>query len=333
MKSLPTVAILSALTACGSTRTALPPPGEPLVVPGVEGSYYVFRGGAIEREPDGWRQAVPVEAGLPAAVSVDANGGWAAVAYEHALYSVQLSEGRVVPIGQGSWVAAPGAIGVVGGLVGTAEDAIIGLYRVADGQRQWSADGESILAEAGLRELRFVLPISASEIVLVGFKGMDPLGYPDTRIVKLDRSGGAAEIVNEQPVRNMHWLRACASDGQLVYLAGERDRVVTLPGRNNQQLVQSLLVVQVDPSDMSVRTLVQEEMPGREVRVRRIAAGFGLVAVVLDGGELRVYRVQDGAATSSVYANRYAQEVSAACLDADRVVVVSGDSTQVVEVR
>src|SRR5262245_60143136 len=106
MKSFSIAAILVSLTACGSTgSSSLPPPGEPLVVPGVEGSYYVFRGGAIEREPDGWRQAVPVEAGLPAAVSVDANGGWAAVAYEHALYSVQLSEGRVVPIGHDEWAA------------------------------------------------------------------------------------------------------------------------------------------------------------------------------------------------------------------------------------
>lgn len=328
LRALTSAFPIALLAACGSA----PASREPLVVPGVEGSYYVFRPGSIVREPDGWTEPVPIEAGHPAAVSVDPNGGWAAVAYEHAFYSVQLAEGRVVSIGTGDWAAPPEAIGVLGSLVGTAEDAIIGLYRVADGERQWSADGASILADAGLRELRFVLPLSATEIVLVGFKGMDPLGYPDTRIVKLDRSGGAAEIVSEQPVRGMHWLRACASDGALVFLAGERDRVVMLPG-GGQQLVQTLLVVQFDPASMSVRTLVQEEMPGREVRVRGISAGYGLVAVSVEGGELRVYRVADGMATSAVYSNRWAHEVSAACLDPERVVIVSGGETEVVPVR
>jgi hypothetical protein len=336
MKRATIVAAFTVLlgASCGSAGVGPQPIGGPLVVPGVEGAYYVFRSGSIRREPDGKQEPVAAEAGRPAAVGVDPSGGWAVVAYENAFYSVQLAEGRVVPIAATAWKSPPGALGVQGGLVGAAEGGFIGVYRVADGSREWSAEAAPLLEPAGLRELHFVLPLSATQLLLVAFKGMDPLGYPDTRLVKLDRSGGAAEIVNEQPLRNMHFLGACASDGELVFLGGVQERVVVLPGMGNQQLMQSLYVVQVDPSDLSVRTLVHEEMPGREVEVRRLSVGYGLVAVTLEDGELRVYRVGEGAATRAVFANRYATQVSAACLDPEHIVIVDeNEKTQVFSVR
>ena len=325
---------LCVLAACSSSGSSAPKPrGEPLVVPAGPGSYYLFKEGAVERRPAGTVQPLPSDAGRPAAAGVDPNGGWAAVAYERGLFAVQLAEGRVVPVADVEWSSPPGTIGVRGGLAGTAEDGTIGLYRVADGAREWRGNGHEILAEAGLKELFFVLPLSKQELIVVGFKGMDSLGYPDARVVVLDRSGGRPTLVREQPVRGMHWLRACASDGELVFLGGENERVVNLPGFKNQQLVQALLVVQVDPAKLATRELVREEMPGREIRVRQLAAGFGLVAVSLEGGELAVYRVKDGLATSAAYRNRYTTEVSAACLDETHVVVASGEQTTVVEVR
>lgn len=319
--------------SCGSTGSSVPKPrGEPLVVPGVDGAYFVFRAGSVERLPDRKKDAVSAGAGRPAAVGVDPNGGWAAVAYERGLFAVQLAEGTLRPIENVQWSSPPGAIGVRGGLAGTAEDGTIGLYRVADGKREWKADGAQILSEAGLAELHFVLPLSKTELVVVGFKGMGTFDNPETRVVTLDRSGGAPKMTREQPVRAMHWLRACASDGRFVFLAGENDRIVNMPGIKNQQLVQSLLVVQVDPADLSVRELVREEMPGREVRVRRLAAGYGLVAVCIEGGELAVYRVRDGIATTASYRNRYTTEVSAGCLDEKRVVITSGDDSKVIEI-
>ena len=336
MKRSLAIVTLSLLVAaaCSSSGSSAPrPSGEPLVVPAGPGSYYFFREGAIELRPDGRQEPVPPSAGRPAAAGVDPNGGWAAVAYDRGLFAVQLAEGRVVPVEGVEWSSPPGSIGLRGGLAGTAEDGTIGLYRVADGAREWRGNGTEILAEAGLKELFFVLPLSKQELLVVGFKGMDSLGYPDARVVVLDRSGGRPALVREQPVRGMHWLRACASDGELVYLGGENERVINLPGVGNRQLVQALLVVQVDPDGLAAREIVREELPGQVVRVRQLAAGFGLVAVSLEGGELAVYRVKDGLATSAAYRNRYTTEVSAACLDETHVVVASGDQTTVVEVR
>ena len=167
---------------------------------------------------------------------------------------------------------------------------------------------------------------------MVGFRGMGTFSNPEVRVLLIDRSEGSPRTIRDQSVRDLTWLRACSSDGRYLYLAGENERIVNQPGFRNQQMIQSLRVVRVDPDDLTIQDLVKADAT-EELHVRRLAVGFGLVAVCAKGGRLAVYRVQDGVGTQPIYTNRYRGEISAACLDEGHVVVTSGDETKVVPIR
>lgn len=329
MKHLNTcaTALLALLCACRTT----PGPAGPLAVPASETSYYLFRENGIElyhgEDPES-EVAYPVEAGLPTAVGVDPNGGWAAAVYERGLIAIQLLEGRMLPVEGVQWTSPPTAIGVRGALAGTVEDGTIGLYRVTDGRVLWRPPARELLAGLDVSELRFVLPRTRDELVVVGHRGMGPFSRPNTVVLAVDRSAGEPVVPRYQPIPALHVLSACASDGENLYLAGEHDEERLLPGTvPGRQLVPSLLLVHVDPATLESREILREERED-DVRIRHMAVGYGLLALCYAGGELEVYRLRDGRAVRA-FSNRYATEVSAACLGPDQVVISAPASSRI----
>lgn len=317
-----------ALFACKSVEDTRPRAAVgPCVVPDGSGDYFLFEAGAALRcsadgdEPVG---AVDATVGSPTAVGVDAAGGWAAVAYERGMVAVQLAEGRLIPVEGVTWNTPPVSLGVRGGYVGTVEDGVIGLYRVLNGKREWKAPGREHLEKLGLEELHYVLPLSRDELVVVGFKGMDLLSEQALSVVVLDRSGGTPVVAREQPVRDLEVLRASASDGKRLYLAGEHEEQKRSMTPGDFMLVQTLVVVSLDPAgDLASHAIVREERG--EVTVRGMAVGYGLLALSLEGGEVVVYRIADDGPARRVWQNYYSTDVSVACLDGDHVVLWGPD--------
>lgn len=324
-----------ACAACAASSSAPATPAAALVVPSGGPSTYVFRAGTVDaRTEGGTRQAfaVPAASGGPVAAGVDPYGGWAAVAYDSALYAVQLAESRILPIEGVRWTSPPVAIGVRGALAATVEDRTIGLYRVADGVREWKADGDRLLSEAQLEELRFALPLARDRILLVGTRSMGMFSQPATVVLEVDLSAGTPSVPRQQSIPALHRVGSCASDGRHLYLAGEHEVEQHGVGVGRQALVQSLLVVRVDPDGLRQRELVREEMPGRTVVVRQVAVGYGLVAVVLDDRELLVYQDAGAAATRALLRQRFAEPVSVACVDATHVAVASATEARILAI-
>lgn len=331
------IALLSlALAGCGSTssRSDKPLTGS-AVVPVGESSVLVFSENGVERLDGSARSpvAADVPRTAPIAVANDPSSGWAAVAYAGTIAVVNTSEARVKPIEGVRWDSPPSALGIGGTTIGTIEDGTIALYDALEGKRLWKEDGRKLLRDLGLEELRYVMPLTRDRMLVVAFKSMAAMSEPQAMVVDIDRSAGAP-VSQERPFGGeLHWLEACAGDGQNLFVAGTNQAVENV-GPRQQQMVKTILVLRHDPARGRNQVLVRaRQEPSTEVRVVHLAAGFGLVAYTLDDGRVNVYDASGEREAAWLWGDPRPGLTSIECVDRDHVALVSGSRVEIQRVR
>lgn len=324
------------LAACGSTsRNNTASLGGAAVVPVGESSVLVFSAAGVERLDGSTRGAVdaPVPRTAPLAVATDSSSGWAVVAYPNALAVVNTSDARVKPIEGVSWESPPSALGIGGTTIGTIEDGTIALYDALEGKRLWKEDGRKLLRDLGLEELRYVMPLTRERMLVVAFKAMGAMSEPQAMVVDIDRSAGMP-VSQERPFGGeLHWLEACAGDGQSLFVAGTNQAVENV-GPRQQQMVKTILVLRHDPVRGRNQVLVRSrQQPSTEVHVTHLAAGFGLVAYTLDDGRVNVYDASGEREAAHLWGQPVPGLTAIECVDRDHVAFVIGTRVEIQRVR
>ncbi len=324
------VAVLT-LAACQGAPKGPPSGVGTAVVPLSEASCLVFGVQGSLRLDGGRSTPFPSAAprALPVASANDVTSGWSAVAYSDALLVVDAAETTVRLVQGVEWERAPAALGIGGILVATIEDGTLAMYDALAGRRLWKEDGRRLLRQLGLEELRFVQPLTPERMLVVAFKKMDVFSNPQAMIVDLDRSGGTPVAQHRPFGDSLHTLEACAGDGATLYVAGTTQEVENI-GPRQRQMTKTVVVLRHDPARGRNQVVVRtRQQPATEVRVRSLAAGWGLLALGLEDGRIEVF----DAAGEGEYRRRWrSQEAgvdSIVCIDRDHVALVSGDRVRI----
>jgi len=304
--------------------------GSPVTIPAGNNYWLYTEAGAELRDASGLLRSsanFPVGAGRPVDSSLDLESGWGVIVYERSLGVVQLAEAET------TWYSHAGPaierVAVRGELFATLSGDDVDIRRVADGKPVRSAtSGRAWLDSQGLEELRFALPLSDAEILVVGHKPRSVLSYPKTTIARIDLSGGNwRQVASEDASHAIHDIDVVESDGSAIYLAG---KIVAMRSRAKMTPDQALEVLRYDVGRRELRTLVDDDRLATKTQVLDLAVGQDLIALILDGGVLAAYRVHEDRRTSSrvLHDTEHPLPVGARLgwASASSIVVIRGDA-------
>jgi len=327
---LPLIAL--GLVACGSTppRSSVSSSGMGIVPVG-EASVLAFSAVGVERIDGAHRAPFATEAPLssPLAVANDPTSGWSALTYRDSIVVVNTSESRVKRVDGVKWSAPPKSLGIGGTTVGTIEDDTIALYDALEGKHLWKADGRDLLERLGLEDLEYVMPVSPTRMLVVAFKKMSAFSNPQAMVVDLDRSSGLVTSQERPFGSELHWLEACAGDGESLYVAGTQ-QVTENTGPRQQRQYKHVVVIRHDPKRGRNTTIVNLPQPqSPDLHVTHLAAGHGLVAYALDDGRVCVYDAQGDGKASFRWGEPRPGLSALVCVDPSHVAFVIGSDVQI----
>jgi len=285
---------------------------------------------------------VPPDAGDPAAMALDVVSGWAGVAYHSRLAIFQLADRRVIwskdPLPE-----PPLAMAVAADRIATVSNSTLTLFRLPDGALESRRDLLAWRKQFGFDQIRFVLPRADQQLLLVGFRNMSLTGPSRIVFQRIDAARGDWAPVQTSSDEGITFIHACASDGRWLYVAGTQEYCRGPPsgsvaaaapglggaprgGPGRGDLLLTLVVKRVDPETLRSEEIVWDEQHSRSVNVRQLVAGGDLMAVVLDDGELRVYRLHaQGGTGAPIFRGRFGPGITAAWLSPSDLLVTDRD--------
>jgi hypothetical protein len=186
----------------------------------------------------------------------------------------------------------------------------------------------------GLTYLHHAHPLSDQETLLVGTTGGSMVRDSQVVLRRADRSRGDWEIT-DTVVPRLSWVGACASAGDNLFVAGtwEDSRPVTSIGGKQRPLLQNIVVVRVQTSNLRTTEIVDTPVHSYETQVTDAAAGADLLAIVVDERELRVFgALGDQPAVAPIFQRAYADPIAITWLAPRRIAVQTGSDVQFVDI-
>jgi len=278
---------------------------------------------------------VPAGAGALLSSGVDLEASTGAIAYEHRLAVVDLLSRQVewYPIEAPDGTVFLGQRGELALLAGRLELVCVD---TRTGREAWRDSGLRAWMESnGVRQVGLALPFGRDQFVLVTWRG--PSAFQSSRVLLqlVDRSQGAWRLRHESEIDALSSVGACAFDGRSVYVAGILEQLMMQSGNWPGRAWQSLLVVRIDPESLFQDEVVREEQHDRSTVPVQLAVGDGLVACLMQSGNLRIYRVGEyGRSATPLWEDDLPRVASVSFGSPNEVILALSDgATRVVRVR
>lgn len=304
-----------------------------IVIPAGGEHYFTFRRGEVLCSRPGLVPVTPpADAGAARAWCIDHESGWSAIAFEHHVAFLLLSDGSL------RYVPAPfpleeASVALHQNVVLVRSGTRLAWLSVPEGRILAQSEAEGWLSLSGWDRLHLAQPLSDGEFLLLGSDPGGLLSMARAGVQRVDRSGGDWRIAADQELRGMTYVQRCVSRDGRLYAAGIDERADLEPGRGGT-LEQSLVILQVDPATLQQRELVYQPLTGKRPVVRDLAVGARWVGVVVSPGEVRVWEILDqGRASAEVLRQTYAEIDSIAWLTDDQLLVQTPGGVQVLRVQ
>jgi hypothetical protein len=293
------------LGACSSSAQVAPrAPRTAVVVPDFEGSHWSFSASGYGHGQEGSRP-LPAGAGEPLASATDLGTNWSAVAYRTHFAALVLFGGEVLwhPADFGDTVPA---LAIGDELLAAAAGDQVTLYELESGERLWSRSAANWLREVGGDRLVAAVPLSRERLVLVGSRAPSTFGADGAALLaRVDGSRGEFATESNDALTSLTHVQAVANLGSTVFVAGIKEAYQQGVGQSRGRSFANLVIVRYDAQSGVSREVVRslEHERGRALQElivgRDPESGQELLAVLLEGGQMRAFAVLEQGTTSA----------------------------------
>jgi len=319
------------MTACAGSRPQAKRVGGARVAACDAEAYFVFDAKDVRLADRAGTtlQTLPVPdfAGRPITTVHDPVGQWTCAVYEHAV--ALMAALREAPP---AWTRCQ---------LGTVFSAAIADERLAivgrDGVKVLRVPSAQVIWEGnpvqGLNQLHHAHPLSDSAALLVGTSGGGLMRDSQVVLRRADRARGDWECTDTILPR-LSWVGACASAGDNLFVAGTWEDSRPVAQGRQRPLLQNIVVVRVEASTLRASEIVDLPVHAYETRVTDAAAGEDLLALVVDGRELRVYgALPREPAVAPIFQRAFADPIAVTWLARRRLAVLTGGRVEVIDVE